>query len=291
APPSLLIAWGGTLAYTFQLYFDFSGYSDMAIGLSRLFGVKLPLNFASPYKAVNIQVFWRCWHMTLSRFLRDYLYIPLGGNRHGPLRRRINLFTTMALGGLWHGAGWNFAIWGALHGAYLILHQAWQRLVAHLPLELPRGLARLLSAGLTFLCVVLAWVFFRAPTLDVARRVFAGLSGCNGAALPEALVSRLGGLALVLDRAGIHSFLGGGAMFFSTWQWVLGAACIAFLAPNTQQIMCRFDPALATAIDGGAARVRMQWALRRRDALLAGLLLAACVLALSRPTEFLYFQF
>lgn len=112
AAPSLLIAWGGVLAYAFQLYFDFSGYSDMAIGLSRLFGVRLPLNFASPYKARNIAQFWRRWHMTLSRFLRDYLYIPLGGNRCGPLRRHLNLMVTMVLGGLWHGAGWNFIAWG-----------------------------------------------------------------------------------------------------------------------------------------------------------------------------------
>ena len=291
APPTLLMAWGGTLAYTFQLYFDFSGYSDMAIGLSRLFGVKLPLNFASPYKAVNIQVFWRCWHMTLSRFLRDYLYIPLGGNRHGTVRRRINLFTTMVLGGLWHGAGWNFAIWGALHGAYLIAHQVWQMVAASLSLGVPRSLARFVSTGLTFVCVVLAWVFFRAPNLDVANRVFSGLFARNGVALPEALMSRLGALAPWLERAGIHSFLGGGGMFFSTWQWVLGAGCVAFLAPNTQQIMSRFEPALLAPNDPIGGITRWRWQPCRRDAILLGILLAAGMLALSRPTEFLYFQF
>ena len=123
--PSFFVAWGGVLAYTFQLYFDFSGYSDMAIGLSRMFGVQLPLNFNSPYKAHNISEFWRRWHMTLSRFLRDYLYVPLGGNRKGPARRYVNLFTTMLLGGLWHGAGWTFVVWGALHGFYLIINHAW----------------------------------------------------------------------------------------------------------------------------------------------------------------------
>src|SRR6185295_4237272 len=118
--------WGGALAYTFQLYFDFSGYSDMAIGLSRMFGVRLPLNFDSPYKAVNIIDFWRRWHMTLSRFLRDYLYFPLGGNRRGKARRYLNLMITMLLGGLWHGAGWTFVIWGGLHGLYLVINHAWQ---------------------------------------------------------------------------------------------------------------------------------------------------------------------
>ena len=123
------VAWGSTLAYTFQLYFDFSGYSDMAIGSARIFGITLPVNFFSPYKAVNIIDFWRRWHITLSRFLRDYLYIPLGGSRGGKARRYGNLLVTMLLGGLWHGAGWTFVIWGALHGAYLVINHGWRRLL------------------------------------------------------------------------------------------------------------------------------------------------------------------
>ncbi|HET7832180.1 MAG TPA: MBOAT family O-acyltransferase, partial [Gallionella sp.] len=121
-------AWGGALCFALQLYFDFSGYSDMAIGLSRMFGVTLPLNFHSPYQAVNIIDFWRRWHMTLSRFLRDYLYSPLGGNRRGKVRRYLNLWLVMLLGGLWHGAGWTFVIWGGLHGIYLVITHAWQSL-------------------------------------------------------------------------------------------------------------------------------------------------------------------
>ena len=109
----------------FQLYFDFSGYSDMAIGISLMFGIFLPLNFNSPYKATSIIDFWRRWHMTLSQFLRDYLYIPLGGNRHGRVLRYVNLMITMLLGGLWHGAAWTFVVWGALHGAYLCINHAW----------------------------------------------------------------------------------------------------------------------------------------------------------------------
>jgi D-alanyl-lipoteichoic acid acyltransferase DltB (MBOAT superfamily) len=123
---SFFPAWGGALSYTFQLYFDFSGYSDMAVGLAYLFGIRLPLNFYSPYKATSIIEFWKLWHITLSRFLRDYLYIPLGGNRKGPSRRMTNLLITMLLGGLWHGAGWTFVIWGALHGLYLILNHLWR---------------------------------------------------------------------------------------------------------------------------------------------------------------------
>src|SRR5262249_15782124 len=119
-----LDAWSGALAYTFQLYFDFSGYCDMAIGASLMFAIVLPLNFNSPYKSRSITEFWRRWHMTLSRFLRDYLYISLGGNRQGATRRYANLFITMLLGGLWHGAGWTFVVWGALHGTYLAVNHA-----------------------------------------------------------------------------------------------------------------------------------------------------------------------
>ena len=123
--PSFDQAWIGALAYTFQLYFDFSGYSDMAIGISLMFGIFLPLNFNSPYKATSIIDFWRRWHMTLSQFLRDYLYISLGGNRRGRVLRYVNLMITMLLGGLWHGAAWTFVAWGALHGVYLCINHAW----------------------------------------------------------------------------------------------------------------------------------------------------------------------
>ncbi|HET9700323.1 MAG TPA: MBOAT family O-acyltransferase, partial [Burkholderiales bacterium] len=167
----LLDAWGGALAYTFQLYFDFSGYSDMAIGLSRLFGVQLPLNFHSPYKADNIIEFWRRWHMTLSRFLRDYLYIPLGGSRRGGSRRYLNLMLTMVLGGLWHGANWTFVVWGGLHGFYLMVNHAWHALRRRLGLgDGGRG-GRWAGRVLTFLAVVVAWVFFRAESVDDALYV------------------------------------------------------------------------------------------------------------------------
>mgnify|MGYP001202658709 CR=1 FL=1 len=160
-------AWATSLSYTFQLYFDFSGYCDMAIGASLLFNIWLPINFNSPYKALDIQDFWRRWHITLSSFLRDYLYIPLGGNRDGEYRTYVNLFITFVLGGLWHGATWMFVIWGALHGGALVIHRFWKTLRR----PMPHALAWLM----TFLFVNVTWIFFRAKTLNDAMRVLQGM--------------------------------------------------------------------------------------------------------------------
>jgi len=170
------------------LYFDFSGYSDMAIGLSRMFGVVLPLNFHSPYKSVNIIEFWRRWHMTLSRFLRDYLYIPLGGNRLGKARRHLNLMATMLLGGLWHGAGWTFVVWGGLHGLYLVINNAWQAIRIRLGQDPRLPLSRpmhILSVLITFIAVVFAWVFFRSADFSTAMNIVQAMSGMHGIALPD----------------------------------------------------------------------------------------------------------
>lgn len=294
ARPDFFAAWGGALAYTFQLYFDFSGYSDMAIGLSRLFGVRLPLNFNSPYKSANIAEFWRRWHMTLSRFLRDYLYIPLGGNRKGGVRRQFNLMATMVLGGLWHGAGWTFVIWGALHGGFLVVHQLWQGLAGRSHLRWPVRVGRvlgLMGVALTFICVVFAWVYFRAPDLATANRLVLGMFGSWGAALPESLMSRLGPLQAVLAALGIGSYLGGGSVFVETWAWVAVGATVAFFAPNTQEIMARFSPALTEGGAGPQAPRTFAWQPTRSKALWVGMVLALGILALSRPSEFLYFQF
>lgn len=183
-------AWLGSLAYTLQLYFDFSGYSDMAIGLARMFGIRLPLNFNSPYKAASIIDFWRRWHMTLSRFLRDYLYIPLGGSRKGPNRRSMNVFITMLLGGLWHGAGWTFVVWGALHGVYLLINHLWRQW---------RGDERrntnwfglLFAHTITLLAVVFAWVVFRAESWSGAVSIWQSMLGMNGIAVPAQLATAL----------------------------------------------------------------------------------------------------
>lgn len=163
---TFLEAWFGSIAYSFQIYFDFSAYSDMAIGLGLMLGIVLPVNFLSPYKAANIIDFWRTWHITLSRFLRDYLYFPLGGNRHGKIRRYINLMIVMLLGGLWHGASWNFVIWGGLHGGYLIINHAVRRLLANR--AKPFVINKPFSIAITFIVVTFAWVFFRADTFEGA---------------------------------------------------------------------------------------------------------------------------
>ncbi|MDD5276303.1 MAG: MBOAT family protein [Methylovulum sp.] len=185
--PMLFEAWVGALAYTLQLYFDFSAYSDMAIGLSLMFNVRLPMNFNSPYKATSIIEFWRCWHMTLSRFLRDYLYIPLGGNRNGTVRRYLNLMITMLLGGLWHGAGWTFIIWGGLHGVYLIINHTWRSLKKHMDWGDGGRRSALAAGALTFLAVVVGWVFFRANSFSSAMTILHGMIGLNGVSLPASL--------------------------------------------------------------------------------------------------------
>ncbi len=174
--PGLVASWVGMLAYAMQIYFDFSGYSDMAVGLGYLFGFNIPQNFNSPYQSTSITDFWRRWHMSLSTWLRDYLYIPLGGNRHGPFRTYFNLFLTMLLGGLWHGANWTFVIWGGYHGTLLAIERATGK----------RGLVRgpvALQRGVTFLLVLFGWVLFRCATLEQAGAMFAGLFGLHGVGL------------------------------------------------------------------------------------------------------------
>jgi len=176
-------SWLGAVAYTFQIYFDFSGYCDMALGLARVFGIRLPINFNSPYKALSIVEFWHRWHISLSRFLRDYLYIPLGGNRSGLLGRQGNLMVTMLLGGLWHGAGWNFILWGALHGFYLIVNHGWtnSRVRATMRAAVPNVIYTTVCWGLTMLAVIIAWVFFRAETFQGSLVMLQSMAGLSNA--------------------------------------------------------------------------------------------------------------
>ena len=180
---NLFEAWATSLSYTFQLYFDFSGYTDMAIGISLLFNIKLPINFNSPYKATNIQDFWRRWHITLSRFLRDYIYIPLGGNKKGSFRTYSNLLATFVIGGFWHGAGWTFLFWGFLHGIALVIHRLW----SNLGFKMWTWLAWLI----TFNFVNVAWVFFRAKEWDDALKVLVGMVGLSGIVLKEKWIKNL----------------------------------------------------------------------------------------------------
>ncbi|HTS55546.1 MAG TPA: MBOAT family protein [Burkholderiales bacterium] len=269
---TLLAAWGGVLAYTFQLYFDFSGYSDMAIGLARLFGIVFPANFNSPYKAASIIDFWRRWHMTLSRFLRDYLYVPLGGNRHGALRRQVNLMITMLLGGLWHGAGWTFVIWGGLHGLYLVANHAWRGARARwlLGVRVPPGLALWAGRLLTFLAVVVAWVFFRAETLPAAKAILEGMAGLNG-----------------VTKADPYWF---GA---PQLRWLTVMFLIAWGLPNAQQLLHRYRPAIETYPGEVSPPYwsRLAWRPAATWALLTALLLVTAIINLTHVSEFLYYQF
>ena len=256
--PSFDQAWIGALAYTFQLYFDFSGYSDMAIGISLMFGVFLPLNFNSPYQARNIIDFWRRWHMTLSQFLRDYLYVPLGGNRHGRILRYVNLMLTMALGGLWHGAAWTFVIWGVLHGAYLCINHAWNHFG---PAVAPRFAPAANGAAfvLTFLSVVVAWVFFRADSLASAMYVLARMADPTQVTF---------GRVEMLDTG-----------------LILIYAAIAWFAPNTQAIMGYDHQNRSVGEALGAWRIR--------PALLyaSAAVLAFGILGIQQHSEFIYFRF
>ncbi len=215
-------AWIGALAYTLQLYFDFSGYSDMAIGLGLMMGINIPINFNSPYKAVNIVDFWRRWHITLSNFLRDYLYIPLGGNRHGNLRRYTNLLITMLLGGLWHGAGWTFVLWGGLHGSYLAINHAWLNIRKKLGQDLKKSsrLSRIGARVVTFMAVVLAWVFFRAETLTGGLNMIHSML-----MLPS------------IDSLSSYQFTRHPA---EAMLWIGTLLAIVWLAPNTQELLQKY---------------------------------------------------
>ncbi|WP_371187604.1 MBOAT family protein [Thalassotalea maritima] len=236
---TLLSAWQGTLAYTFQLYFDFSGYSDMAIGLGYMFGFTLPVNFNSPYKARNISDFWRRWHITLSSFLRDYLYIPLGGNKFGQVKRYRNLLITMLLGGLWHGAGWNFILWGGLHGLYLSIHHFWRSFIERtFPALFKVRVYRTASLIVTFIVVCIAWVFFRSHDLNTATSILMGMFGANGVAIPNAIYVRLP-LNELIQSMGITTYLGGGSNFVKAWGLIIIATIIAIGAPNSNQIIAK----------------------------------------------------
>ena len=287
----LIAARGGALAYTSQLYFDFSGYSDMAIGIARMFGIRLPVNFNSPYKAANIIDFWRRWHMTLSRFLRDYVYIPLGGSRRGLARRHSNLIATMLLGGLWHGAGWTFVIWGGLHGLYLIINHAWRALKPVLGVKTdaaPSIVGLAAARTLTFIGVVVGWVFFRATSLESAFDVLKGMAGLNGVSLPSAIAYRAGDLLPVLQTLGIEFGAGGGATFLKTWGWIIALALVAFFLPNTQETMRRYRPTLDHGVD---TLKRFSWRPTPAWSAYASVLLAVGVLSLPEVSVFLYFQF
>jgi alginate O-acetyltransferase complex protein AlgI len=272
-------AWVGALSYTLQLYFDFSGYSEMAIGLSLLFGIRIPANFNSPYKATSIIDFWRRWHMTLSRFLRDYLYIPLGGNRHGMPRRYFNIFVTMLLGGLWHGASWTFVAWGALHGTYLIVNHFW-RAIGRRAEPNQNMIGRRRDAGATmhsaacqtttFIAVVIAWVFFRAPNFTTAFSILRFMVHIRHAAEIQ--------------------------MIWSSYEVIFIAAglLVVWAAPNVLQMTGRYRPAILVYNDTVSPIISPRWAPSPAWGAICGFAAAMsilCILISSYSSRFLYFQF
>jgi alginate O-acetyltransferase complex protein AlgI len=283
---TFLEAWGAALAYSFQIYFDFSAYSDMAVGIGLMFGVRLPINFASPYKSTSIIEFWRRWHITLSRFLRDYLYIPLGGGRRGPRRRYANLLIVMLLGGLWHGAGWTFVIWGGLHGLALALNHAWRTITGTKgAVSWPARFAGLLIT-FTFTFVTVTWVLFRAGSLEGAQTMLAGMAGLNGLVLPETLGARLGGAGEILISMGwrfeeMFFFLGTPQIL-----WLAGLLAFVWIMPNTLEWTGYRE-------DGSPAECRglLAWSTNTLWALALSGLMIVCLVFMSRTGEFLYFQF
>ncbi|WGF89267.1 MBOAT family O-acyltransferase [Marinivivus vitaminiproducens] len=264
---SFFEAWVGALAYTFQLYFDFSGYSDMALGLGLLFGLRLPINFASPYKATSIVEFWRSWHISLSNFLRDYVYFSLGGSRRGRVRRYLNLVVTMTLGGLWHGAGWTFVVWGLFHGVALSVCHVWQRLPVAWGREPSNGsTGRWMGRILTFVAVVFGWVLFRAGSLGDAGTIMSSMIGLQGFDAAS---------GLVVGRFGIISMIV--SLFFVVW-----------LMPNSLEL-----------VDYGnlGARRKTAWTwlgpLTRSPVYAAGMatIFVFTLSQMSTVNVFLYFQF
>jgi len=229
---TLVEAWVASLSYTLQLYFDFSGYTDMALGSAEMFNIKLPINFNSPYRSFNIQEFWRRWHITLGRFVRNYIYIPLGGNRGSEIRTFFNLMVVFFLVGLWHGAGWTFVVWGCLHGGALVIHRWWRKFNIRMP--------RFLAWVLTFNFVNAAWIFFRAKTFGDAMRVLKGMMGMNGVVFPESLGQRLRALQNYGVRFGQSLLNLGGDE--NTLILVGVFLLISLVFKNSNEMAARFKP-------------------------------------------------
>lgn len=230
---NLVEAWAVSLSYTFQLYFDFSGYTDMAIGISYMFNIVLPINFNSPYKSLDIQDFWRRWHITLSRFLRNYLYIPLGGNRDGNLKTYHNLMLTFLIGGLWHGAGWTFILWGGLHGAGLVVHRIWRS----------TGVAinKYIAWFITFNFINLTWVFFRANSLSDAIKIITSMFDIDNIVIPNIFKYKLP-LSDIINISYGNVFFNIGANTKEITLFMLIGFMLTLFFNNTNQIITKFRP-------------------------------------------------
>jgi alginate O-acetyltransferase complex protein AlgI len=301
-PVTFFEAWIAAFLFSCVIYFDFSGYSDMAIGLARLFNITFPENFASPYKSVNVVEFWRRWHITLSAFLRKYLYGAMGGNRRGNARRYMNILITMLLGGLWHGAAWTFVIWGGLHGVYIVACHMWHRLKLRLKLQ-PSGLSGQIAGRIvTYLAVVIAWIFFRATNTDHALSMLYSMVGGYGVSLPKStpahwkeLLSNTFGEAVSFNGLMSAPELPSGPLGHPA----LSAAALCVLLhivlsalPNTQQIMWTFRPVLHDYLGPpkGLARYFVWRPTLMHVAILAGVGMIAMT-QFDTVQSFIYFRF
>ena len=229
AQASFFEAWAGALGYTFQLYFDFSGYCDMAIGIALILGITFPVNFNSPYKSASIIEFWRRWHITLSTFIRDYIYIPLGGNRKGEFRKIGNLLAAMLIAGIWHGAGWTFIIWGGLHGVYLSINHVWCKAGITIP--------RVIGWTITFVAVVVGWVIFRAKDISDACTLLLTMSGFRQVTVPITWQAYLSWLPLSSIQYSTMPLIPG-----ETFEIAVLVALVIFVValPNTQDVIRKY---------------------------------------------------
>lgn len=307
-PLGLVYAWLGGLAFMLQVYFDFSGYSDMAIGLARMFGIRLPINFNSPLKASSIIDFWNRWHMTLTRFLTAYVYAPLtlhltrsrmrqgrqmvanSGSPPGAVVVLVAMPTifTMFLSGLWHGAGLTFVLFGLLHGAYLVINHAWRQWRPQWDKRRYQRVMAPLGLLLTLSSTVFAMALFKSRTVDGALHVMHAMLGLDGIRLPSAVLGRLGTAGQWLTTAGVSGDEFSGASFIAAVLWSLALLLLAVVAPNSLQVMARFEPALGMkAVVAGRWQAKLDF----RWALLFGLMLLVGLMSLNQVSEFLYWQF
>lgn len=278
-------AWLGALAYALQLYFDFSGYSDMAIGLARMFGIRFPVNFNSPYKATSIADFWKRWHITLTRFFREYVYFPLGGNRQGPWRQVFNVVITMLLSGLWHGANWTFVVWGGFHGVCLAINHFWQKLGWQARSTMGRTLQSAGGWALTMICVLVGWVCFRASSLGLAAGILRNMFALGHFTISEALpgshlLAKIPFLHLGTSVIAHHTLTEVAVLVLTT--------AIALLAPNTQQLLARYEP---TMEEFSARPMRFQLCMDRKTSAAVGVAFGFCLVCLNKVSEFLYYKF
>lgn len=294
--PTFWEAWIGAIFYSMQLYFDFSGYSDMAIGLARLFGIILPINFNSPYKSKNIIDFWRRWHITLSEFLKNYIYVPMGGNRFGILNQFKNILITMLIGGVWHGAGFNFILWGALHGFYLVINHSWRRVACVLLDNEWRDskIYKYCSHFITLICVIVAWVLFRANEFSTAIKMYSSMFFLEGIPLP----TRLESFSFITQFKDRFSFFSFGNVFPHQLFEIRDSIVLMLLLiivllafPSTIDLMKNYRPVLSSKYFINKNKLAFYWQPTQIWAFALAIISIVSLCLLSKPSEFLYYKF